>query len=64
MASNKFYSGNPLLKKSRIQIPWTQEQVQEWLKCAQDPIYFAEKYIKIVHVDHKCCLRVGIHVFH
>jgi len=46
------YNGNPLLKKSRKKIAWTQEQVQEWLKCAQDPIYFAEKYIKIVHVDH------------
>jgi hypothetical protein len=45
------YNGNPLLKKSRKKIAWTQEQVQEWLKCAQDPIYFAEKYIKIVHVD-------------
>ena len=46
------YNGNPLLKKSRKQISWTQEMLQEWLKCAQDPIYFAEKYIKIVHVDH------------
>lgn len=46
------YNGNPLLKKSRKQINWTPEQVQEWLKCARDPIYFAEKYIKIVHVDH------------
>ena len=46
------YNGNPLLKKSRKKIAWTQEQVQEWLKCSQDPIYFAEKYIKIVHVDH------------
>ncbi len=45
------YNGNPLLKKSRKKIAWTQEQVQEWMKCAQDPIYFAEKYIKIVHVD-------------
>lgn len=51
-APNEFYNGNPLLKKSRKKITWTQEQVQEWLKCAQDPIYFAEKYIKIVHVDH------------
>jgi hypothetical protein len=46
------YLGNPLLKKSRKQINWTPEMLQEWLKCAQDPIYFAEKYIKIVHVDH------------
>ena len=50
--TDRGYNGNPLLKKSRKKIAWTQEQVQEWLKCAQDPIYFAEKYIKIVHVDH------------
>jgi hypothetical protein len=48
----KGYNGNPLLKKARRQIDWTPQMVQEWLKCAQDPIYFAEKYIKIVHVDH------------
>ena len=48
----KGYNGNPLLKKARRQIDWTPEMVQEWLKCAQDPVYFAEKYIKIVHVDH------------
>jgi len=46
------YNGNPLLKKSRKQINWTPEMLQEWMKCAQDPVYFAEKYIKIVHVDH------------
>lgn len=45
------YNGNPLLKKTRKQITWTPDQVQEWLKCAQDPIYFAEKYIHVVHVD-------------
>lgn len=49
---DKGYNGNPLLKKARKKIAWTPEQVQEWLKCAQDPIYFAEKYIQIVHVDH------------
>ena len=46
------YNGNPLLKKSRKKIQWTAEQLQEWMKCANDPIYFAEKYIQIVHVDH------------
>jgi hypothetical protein len=46
------YLGNPLLKRSGLPIEWTQEMLQEYLKCAQDPIYFSEKYIKIVHVDH------------
>lgn len=45
------YLGNPLLKKSDTPIEWTPEMLQEFSRCAKDPIYFAEKYIKIVHVD-------------
>ena len=52
MIFDKGYNGNPLLKKARKQISWTPDMLQEFLKCSEDPIYFAEKYIKIVHVDH------------
>lgn len=45
------YNGNPLLKKPKTTISWTKEMVDEFTKCKQDPIYFAEKYIKIVTVD-------------
>jgi hypothetical protein len=45
------YRDNPLLKKSGVQVQYTQEQVEEYIKCAKDPIYFAENYIKIVNVD-------------
>jgi hypothetical protein len=45
------YNGNPLLKKARLQIAWTPELIAEFARCKEDPIYFAEKYIKIVHVD-------------
>lgn len=48
----KGYNGSPNLKKSGVSVNFTQEMVDEWKKCANDPIYFAEKYIKIVHVDH------------
>lgn len=46
------YLGNVNLKRKGVAIDWTQEMVQEFVKCAKDPIYFAEKYIQIVHVDH------------
>lgn len=46
------YRNNPLLKKAGIKIEFTPAQVEEYLKCAQDPIYFIKKYIKIVHIDH------------
>ena len=48
----KGYNGSPNLKKSGIQIGWTQEMIDEFKKCRDDPVYFAERYIKIVHVDH------------
>lgn len=49
---DKGYLGNSKLKRSGADIDWTQEMVQEYMKCANDPIYFSEKYIQIVHVDH------------
>lgn len=45
------YLGNPLIKAANISVQFTPEQVEEYLKCSSDPIYFLEKYIKIVHVD-------------
>jgi len=46
------YNGNQNIKGKGSQISFTPDMIKEWLKCAEDPIYFAEKYIKIVHVDH------------
>ena len=48
---NNGYRGNSNLKPKNIQLEWSQERLQEYLKCSKDPIYFAEKYIQIVHVD-------------
>lgn len=45
------YLGNNRLKKANVAIEWTNENIQEFVRCAKDPIYFAENYIKIVHVD-------------
>ena len=42
---------NPNLKKIGINIEFTKEQVEEYIKCAKDPIYFVKNYMKIIHVD-------------
>lgn len=47
----KFYNGNPNLKRSGVQVNWTQEMVQEWVKCSTDVVYFVNKYMKIINVD-------------
>lgn len=45
------YNGSPNLKAAGVTVNFTPEMIEEYQKCAADPIYFAEKYIKIVHVD-------------
>ena len=49
--SDNVYLGNPNLKKANTTIEFTQEEIAEFIKCKQDPVYFAKKYIKIVSVD-------------
>ena len=48
---SSFYLGNPNLKKVGTEIQFTQEQVKEYLKCKDDPVYFARNYIKIISLD-------------
>ena len=46
------YLGNDRLKKVGVDISFTEEQAQEFIKCAHDPVYFVKNYVKIVNVDH------------
>ena len=50
--SDNVYLGNPNLKRANTQIQFTEEQIIEFLKCKEDPVYFAKNYIKIVSLDH------------
>jgi len=45
------YLGNPNLKKANTPHEFTEEQVIEFIKCKNDPVYFARNYIKIVSLD-------------
>ena len=49
---SEVYLGNPNLKKANTQIQFTQEQIIEFLKCKDDPVYFAKNYVKIVTLDY------------
>jgi hypothetical protein len=46
------YNNNKHLKAAGVKIPFTEEQVAEYMKCAEDPLYFIENYAKIVSLDH------------
>ncbi|QPB07983.1 terminase large subunit [Synechococcus phage S-H38] len=51
MKPDNIYLGNPNLKKANVSQEFTQEQVEEFIKCSQDPIHFAREHIKIVSLD-------------
>ena len=45
------YLGNPNLKKANVATNFTPDEVQEYIKCSEDPVYFIQTYIKIVSLD-------------
>jgi len=49
--SDNVYLGNPNLKKANTAINFTQDQILEFVRCKEDPVYFARKYIQIVSLD-------------
>ena len=48
---SEIYLGNPNLKKANTQIEFTKENIAEYLKCKDNPVYFAMNYVKIVTLD-------------
>ena len=48
----EFYNSNATVKAAGVKIEFTPEQVQEYIKCAADPVYFIDNYCYIVTLDH------------
>jgi len=48
---SEIYLGNPNLKKANTQIQFSANQIEEFMRCKNDPIYFTQKYVKIVSLD-------------
>lgn len=46
------YRNNPNIKIAGVNEEWTLEKIQEYKTCSENPIYFIEKYIKVIHPDH------------
>ena len=52
LTNNEFgYLGNPLVKRDGVEQTFSQEELSEYIKCMNDPAYFATKYIKIINLD-------------
>ena len=51
LSTNEIYLGNPRLKKAGVALDYTEEQIQELVKCSKDIEYFCRTYMKIVNID-------------
>jgi len=49
--NNLGYRNNPKLKPPGVDIQYTKEQLEEYIKCANDPVYFCSKYVKVKTLD-------------
>ena len=45
------YKGNPNLKTAQVEHEYTAEQIEEFIKCSKDPVYFIQNYVQIVSID-------------
>ena len=52
MTDQNQYLGNPNLKKTNTPVEFTKENIIEYGKCAEDPLYFIKNYVQIVSLDH------------
>ena len=48
LIANPFYENNTKLLKGDLNFDRTPEEIEEWLKCKNDIIYFVEKYCKLM----------------
>jgi len=48
---SKGYNNNPNLPREDFLHAFTQAELDEFIKCSQDPVYFACTYMRIINVD-------------
>ena len=41
------YLGNPNLKRANVKQEWTKEELLEYKKCMDDPLYFKQSMSKL-----------------
>ena len=51
MSDQNQYLGNPNLKKANTAVEFTKDNIKEYHKCAENPLYFIKNYVQIVSLD-------------
>ena len=48
---NEGYLGNTRVKRAGIDTQYTKQELDEYIKCSQDPCHFIENYTQIISLD-------------
>jgi len=48
---NETYLGNINVKRDGVQHNFTEEEIKEYIKCSNDPVYFCKTYLKVISLD-------------
>lgn len=48
MTAQLSYLGNPKLRRAYTQVSMSQHEIDEYVKCMNDPVYFTKNYMKII----------------
>jgi len=51
LSTNDSYLGNIQIKRDGVAQEWTKEDILEYQRCMDDPVYFAETYCKVISLD-------------
>ena len=52
LKNNEFgYNGNPLVKRDGVEQTFTKDELTEYIRCMNDPSYFARTYVKVINLD-------------
>ena len=46
------YLGNANVKRDGVEHSFTREELEEYIKCKESVEYFAENYVKVIHIDY------------
>lgn len=49
--NNQGYRNNPKLKPPGVELQYSKEELDEYIRCAKDPVYFCSKYVKVKTLD-------------
>ena len=45
------YNGNQNVKRDRVEMDFSEFEIQEYLRCMSSPVYFVKNYIKVINLD-------------